>query len=140
MPDSVGLHQAQVATFRYDFADHGGAVGAITLDGSNVAGDGVNIPDDALILRAWVECVTAATSGGAATIALGITGNTDALIAATAYTDNKFDTPETVGALTAELPLKVNAAAGVDVIATVATAALTAGAFDVHVEYLPGQS
>lgn len=139
MPDSVGLHHPYVLTYRYDFDDHGGAVGAIELEGSAVNGAPDAIPDDAQILSVWLEPIEDLASGGLATVALGVTGNTDAFVAATAFDNTLFDGPDKVTALTNEVPLKVNAADGVQVIATVATAALTAGSFDVHVEVLPGR-
>lgn len=126
---------SQGLTFEYDFAALGGAAGALTLTLPS-AGGALTIPDNAIVTNAWIECITAATSGGAATIALGITGNTDCLIAATAYTDNMFDTPDTVVALTNELPLKTSAA--VSVLATIAGADLTAGKFRIHVLYREG--
>lgn len=141
MPDSVGLHQAQIATFRYNFADHGGAIGAIELDGAAINGNAAGgIPDDANILRVFIEPITDLTSGGSATVKLGITGNDDAFVAATAFDNTLFDGPNKWVALTNEVAgLKVNAANGVKVLATVATAALTGGSFDIHVEYLPGR-
>lgn len=135
----VGLHQAQIATFRYKFSEHGGAVGAIELTGAASGQDGNELPDNALILRAWTENLVAVAGGVGATIELGITGNTNAFEAATAITDASYATPGTIDSKAAELPLKVDNAAGVAVIATVAAAALTAGEFDVHVEYLPGR-
>jgi predicted outer membrane repeat protein len=122
------------ASFEYNFATHGGAVSAITL--SALSG---KLPDNALITGCYTECVTAMTSGGAADLKLGITGNDNAFEDTTAYTDNSYDTADTVDAKTAELPLKVNSATGVDVLLTVGTAALTAGRVLVHVEYMPGQ-
>ena len=120
------------ASFEYDFATHGGAVGAITL----TALSGV-LPDNAVITRCIQESITDLTSGGAATVKLGITGNDDAFLAATAYSDASFDV-DIVTSRAAELPLKVNAAAGVNALATIATAALTAGRFKLHVEWEPG--
>lgn len=128
---SVG-RGAATATFEYDFATHGGAVGAITL----TALSGV-LPDNAVITRCTQESITDLTSGGSATVKLGYTGNDDAFLAATAYTDASFDV-EIVTARNAEVPVKVNNASGVNVLATVATAALTAGKFRLHVEYVPG--
>ena len=133
-----GLHRAQFATFKYKFADHGGAQGAITLSTDNNELPNGKLPDNAQILRVRTECIEAVTSGGAATIKLGITGNDDAFEGATAYTDNSYDTPGTVDVKESEVPLKVDNSSGVSVLATVATADLTAGEFDVHVEYLPG--
>lgn len=106
--------------FTYDFAVQGGSTGAKTLTAANG-----QLPDNFCITTAYVECVTPATSSGAATIALGTTDTAEAFIAATAYTDNKFDTADNFAALTAAIPVKCDGAN--DVIATIADAALTAG-------------
>lgn len=124
-----------VRTFEYDFTRDGGAVSAISLTELDGESDST-LNDNDVILRCWTESVTAATSGGAATIALGFTGNADAFEAATAYTDNSYDTPDTIDAKESELPIKLSASS--NVIATIATAALTAGKFRVHVLVIPG--
>lgn len=123
---------AATASFEYDFGTHGGGTGAKTL----TAFSG-KLPDNAVIVSAYTEAVTSLTSGGAATVKIGITGNDDSFKAATAYNDASF-VAEAITAITAETPLKVNNASGVSVLATIATAALTAGKFRVHVDYIPG--
>jgi hypothetical protein len=135
---SLGLHDVKVATFKYKVGTQTGTAGVKTLTGVGTGVDGNKIPDNALILGCWTECIAAAASAGAATIALGITGNADAFAAAEAYTDNSYDTPGTVDAKANELPLKVDAAGGVDVIATIADATITGAEFDVHVQYVSG--
>ena len=131
---ALGTDQLKSLAFNYDFAVLGGAAGAITL--ANKAGTGAQtIPDNALIVRAYIEVVTAATSDGSATIMLGFTGDTNAFIAAT----RENTTPYTAGLLTeltAGIPIKTTGA--VSVLATVATADLTAGKFIVWVEYYEG--
>ena len=122
---------AATASFEYDFSVHGGAVGAITL--TALAG---MLPDNACIVGAYLEPLTDLTSSGSATVKIGVTGNDDALIAATAYNHASFDGPDKIVALTAEVPLKLTA--DCNVLATVATAALTAGKFRVHVDYIAG--
>ena len=129
------LHTAAVKSlkFQYDFADLGGATGAITLtDDADVA---QTIPDNAVITEAYLESVTTATSWGAATIKLGITGDDDCFIAATAFDNGEF-TATAISELTAGIPIRT--AAAVSVLATVATAALTAGKFNVWVKYFEG--
>lgn len=121
-----------VRTFEYDFATLGGATGAKTLVEINGEADG-KLNEGDMIVDVITECLTAATSGGAATIKLGITGNDDAFEAATAYTDDSYDTVNTLGRKITEMPLRVNTSGGVSVIATIGTAALTAGKFRVHV-------
>jgi len=120
--------------FQYDFADLGGATtAAITL--TDDADAAQTIPDNAVIVRAYIEGVTSATSGGSATVKLGITGDDDCLIAATDFDNGEFDAT-TVTALTAGIPIRTTAA--VSVLATVAAAALTAGKFNIWVEYYEG--
>jgi len=116
----------------YDFADFTGAQAAYTLTDPN--GGAVIIPDNAIITSVLYEKITALTSGGSATLALGITGNTDAFIAATAF-DNAAFTVEIVSQAN-EVPLKTSAA--VSVLATIATADLTAGKFRLHISYING--
>ncbi|NET97612.1 hypothetical protein, partial [Okeania sp. SIO1H2] len=58
----------------YDFAIHGGAISTITLDTAT-------IPDNAIITGAYVDVLTDPTSGGSATIALGLNTTTDVLAA-----------------------------------------------------------
>lgn len=137
MPAAPGEYRTIINTFRYDFAAQGGAIGAITLDGVGNGGTG-KIPDNAVITRAWSEVITPLASGGAATIALGITGTPAAFVAATAVADAGYASIDAVANRNAATPTKVNNAAGVSVLATVATAALTAGKVDIHVEYLQG--
>jgi len=120
--------------FQYDFADLGGAIAAIALtDDEDVA---MTIPDNAVILDpAQLEGITTTTSGGSSTIKLGITGNDDAFVAATAMDNGIYDSG-TVTDLVNENPLRTTAA--VSVLATIATATITAGKFNVWVHYLPG--
>lgn len=119
--------------FQYDFADLGGAQGAITL--TDDADAALTIPDNAVIVRAYVEALTSPTSGGAATIKLGVTGDDDCFIAATAFDNGEFDLTVNTE-MTAGIPVKTTAA--VSVLATVATADLTAGKFNIWVEYFEG--
>jgi hypothetical protein len=136
---AVGLHQAQVATFKFKvgtgYGEVTGTAGAKTMFGvGNGNADGT-LPDNALVTRAWIESVTLPVGVGA-TVKLGVTGNDDLFVAATAITDGMF-VVDAVTALTKEIPAKL--AADVHVLATVATATLTAGEFYVHVEYVPGE-
>ena len=123
--------QPKYLKFQYDFADLGGAQGAITL--TDDADAALTIPDNAVITRVTLDALTTATSEGSATIALGYTGATTAFIAATAYNNGEFD----AAACTA-LTAAHKTTAAVSVLATVATADLTAGKFNVYVEYIEG--
>jgi hypothetical protein len=129
--DGAG-RKPRVRTFEYAFGTLGGTTGAKNLVEIN-GEDDAKLNQDELIIGCVTECITAATSGGAATIKLGITGNDDCFEGATAYTDNSFDTVDTVDVKESELPLKITTAGGVNVVATIAGAALTAGVFRVYV-------
>lgn len=121
--------RVKVRVFRYSFATDGGAVGDITLRGQA-------LPAGALVHDAYVRVTTAVTSGGSATIALKIEGAADL---------NAADAIASIGALGARKLDKMtdDAARPVttalrSVVATVGTAALTAGVFNVVVHYTVG--
>ena len=100
--------QKVTAKATYNFATDAGGTGARTLAISEA------IPNDAIIVACYSHCKTACTSGGSATIAITAGGVT--LSPLTAFTNNAYDT-----------------AIGI----TVATAPLTAGLFDIYVDYIP---
>lgn len=117
------------AKFYYDFDTDGGAVGAITLRGPS-------LPTGAVITGGYLYNTTAWTSGGSATISLGIlTDDVAGIKAATAVA--------TVGAAGAIALIQTGVAANVseittasrDITMTIAVAALTAGASCLVVEY-----
>lgn len=123
----------KVAIFKYDFTELGGAQGAVTL--TNNLGKASTLPDNAIITGAHLEVESPALSGGSATIALGITGNTDAFIAATAYNNAAFGAGG-ISSQANDLPLKLDGAKSV--LATIATADLIAGEFRLYVSYIVG--
>lgn len=127
-------HVIVTREFIYDFNIDGGAVGSISLKGG-VTGAASTLPAGAIITGVRTRCLTAATSGGAATIALGITGTTDAFEAATAYTDNSYDTVGTLDFKNPSAPVLITSA-DTSIVATIATAALTAGRFKVYVDVM----
>lgn len=109
----------KTAKATYDFAKHGGATGTITLP--------LAIPTGSVVARVFVKPITAATSGGSATIALALGGV--AVKAATAFDNASYTASNIIystGAATS------TAAALTFVIAA---AALTAGKYDIVVEY-----
>ncbi len=132
MPYTGGFPHASEMKFargRYDFAVDGGAVGDIDLTAT------AQIPANAYIFSSVIEVETALNSGGSATVALKVEGAAD-ILAATAYgsspwstTGRKSGIPVGTGATT----VKTTAARKIQ--ATIATAALTAGVFDVVVGY-----
>lgn len=110
----------------YNFTDDAGAQGTFTI--YTVTGD--------VYVQMFGLCQVLMDSGGAATIELGIAGNTAALIAQTTATDlDQFETWQDAGpeANPGAVPLDARGfviANGADVILTVATADLTAGDID----------
>jgi len=111
--------------FKYDFAELGGAVGAIAL------GD---LPDNFIVTEMFLHIDTTITSGGTPTIVIGEDGGGDA----DGYFANFFGTPSAGtalkdgGALLSDGVHKV-ASAQDGLTITVGTAALTAGVFRVFV-------
>lgn len=136
--DSIGNtetdgNQPKHLTFLYDFGVAGGAVSAITL--TDAAGAAQTIPGNAIVTNVVFEEITTLASSGSATVALGILGNTDAFIAGTAFDNAAFTAA--VSSKNNEVPLK-NGVAPVAILATIGTAALTAGKFKLYVEYKEG--
>ena len=117
----------------YNFTDDAGAQGAFAI--YTVTGD--------VEVRVYGLCQVLMDSGGAATIELGIAGNTAALIAQTTATD--LDQYETWQDATPEAnpgPVALDArgfviANGADVILTVGAADLTAGDCDFVCRWWP---
>lgn len=106
-----------------------GATGASTL--FTVTGD--------VLVRVFAICSADLTSGGAATIEVGIAGNTAALIAQSTATDIDagevwIDTsPGTIQALPSQYIL----ANGTDIIQTIATTTVTGGVLDYYALWTP---
>lgn len=133
MPYKGGYPRAtpvQTVRGRYDFAVDGGAVGDIDLT------LGAVIPTNAIILGGFVEVDTAVTSGGSATVAVKTEGAGD-IVAAAAVSGAPWSTTgrkSVVPVFTGATTVKTTAARKIQ--ATVATAALTAGVFDVVLFYV----
>jgi hypothetical protein len=127
--------QKGVLTAVYDFAALGGAVGDILL--IDDAGNPAVLPDDAVVVRSYVEAITALDSAGdTATAALKLQAAGD-ILAATAQADLGAGVfveglqdgyAGTFLKLTAERQLKL----------TVGTEALTAGKLRVYLEWVQG--
>jgi len=133
--DKLGPAIIKSLKFQYDFADLGGAVGAITLtDDANAA---LTIPDNAVIIGCDIEMLTAFTSGGSATVAVGYTGQTDDFLAALAM-DHASWAIAKIKVAENDLPVKTTAA--VSVLFTIATAALTAGKCNLWVRFFEGDA
>lgn len=129
---SGGLAVIGNAKMTYDFAVDGGAIATITPANSPT------LPLGAIILGGVVDILTTLTSGGSATIALGLGSGAQvaALKGATAVATWAAGMTGIVlvPVFTAATYVKVAAATALTL--TVATAALTAGKFNVNVAYL----
>ena len=117
----------RVAIFEYDFADLGGVVGDINLNGLAFPGT------DFMMDRILVNAITAPTSGGSATIAIVLGGTT--VLSATAFDNTLFNNTANLKRITLSAPVKITARTTNKI--TIATAALTAGRFMLYVPYGP---
>ncbi len=130
--------QSKTLLFLYDFGTQGGAQGAITL--TDTSGAAQQIPDNAVITKAVIEVETPAAGSGA-TVAIGITGNTDAFINSTAGAVGTYSSGAVIDMTYRssngnDLPLKTTAARSV--LATIGSADLTAGKLRVYVQFYEG--
>lgn len=128
MQSGGGALQEVKAT--YDFSVDGGAVGAITLKASPL------IPANAIIFGGFIYGITTPTSAGAATIAVGLGTGAQAAALKAAANDETYAAGSTLAIIpvfTAASVVKVAAESKITI--TVATAALNAGKFSVHLFY-----
>jgi hypothetical protein len=124
----VGLGRAKPAVGYYEFAQDGGAVGDIVLRGDS-------IPAGAIIVDALLHVDTALNSGGSATIAIKTEGAAD-INAADAFGGAPWSTTGAKRADFTATSAPVKTTAKRSIVATVGTAALTAGKFTVVVWYV----
>ena len=131
---AVDVGQWRHAIGNYNFTDDTGAAAAYTI--FTVTGD--------VMVQVFGLCQVLMDSGGAATIAVGIAGNTAAIIAQTTATDlDAYETwqdagPEAnPGNVVTALGAYFVIANGADIILTVGAADLTAGDCDFHAFWLP---
>lgn len=134
--------QQRAVRCTYDFANQGGAIGALNLasattDALNKPKTSCMIPKGAIVMEVLVDTVTALTSGGSATLALSTGQSANDILGATgyaSYTGILAGTP--VG--TAATAIKMTADRTPTV--TIATAAVTAGKFYVIINYNVSQT
>jgi len=123
-------NEEQTIKVRYDFAVDGGATGAFNI---------FTAESDCIITDFHALVKTTATSGGSATVAVGVTGSTSAFVTTTqgavanltanaVFQANVVLTEGTPN--TAAFPLPRRLASGESVLMTIGTAALTAGVVD----------
>lgn len=119
------------AVYDYVFSRDGGAVGTFLLRGPV-------LPDNAIIVDAYIDNVVVPTSGGSATIGLGFASTTD-INAEDAISGAPWSTTGQKDADAGPDPgdettfIKLSAAVGLQI--TIGVAALTAGQFFVVVNY-----
>jgi hypothetical protein len=122
-----------VAQAKYNFANDGGAIGAITPAISD------SIPANAIVMGAIINSPTAVTSAGSATISIGTTAGSGAatILAATAKASFSIDAIQYYLAGTGPFgaaAFKMSATGQINL--TVAVAALTAGLIEIFVFYV----
>ena len=129
MPVIEGTSRLKAAVAEYDFATDGGAVGSITLRSGDSLGNW--IPAGAVITGGYLDVLVAATSGGAATVAITSEGAGDILAAAAvaSLTTGRKSLTVAPGSGSVKTTVPRN------LVATIATAALTAGRFRLVVHY-----
>jgi hypothetical protein len=113
---------------RWDFAVDAGAIGSTNMTS-------IQIPSGAVIVSGYVEVNTAATSGGAGTLAITVEGAGD-IVAAAAVSGAPWSTTgrkSVIPVATGATSVKTTAARYI--VATIAAATLTAGQVDVVLFY-----
>lgn len=129
------LGNTQEKTLVFEWERSAGANDTVATHALTGVGGGAPtpIPDNAVITNVTIEAITATTSGGSATIALGYTSQGAAFLAAIRE-NNAMWVADTV---TSGGPIAVHGktAQAEGVTMTIATAALTAGKFNVWVTY-----
>lgn len=107
----------------YDYDVHGGAIGTITLP--------LDLPDNAIVHDGLIDVVTAPTSDGSATIALGLNTTTDLKTATAIASYSGIVAMIPVG--TAATAVKLTADRSLQL--TIGAAALTAGKLNIFMNY-----
>lgn len=132
MPDLTVAAQ-RIARGNWNFTDDTGAAGSFTI--FTITGD--------VLLEVFGVCNTALTSGGVATIELGVSGNTAVLIAQATATDLIADeiwhdaTPTTKVEQIANTTRQFIVTNGQDALFKITTADLTAGDIDFYALWRP---
>ena len=128
----AGLH---ITKFTFDTAAND-ATSPTPVSNKTVAAHplAVTIPDNAIVIGGHVDVIAAVTSGGSATVAIGLVSGTDLLVA-TAVASLGLAAQVPMAAVKTA-PIKLSAEKAVTV--TVGTAALTAGKFDGYIVWMEG--
>lgn len=133
LTEGLNASRLKIARGDYNFATDGGAIGNINLMGQT-------IPAGAVIIGGHVNVQTVCTSGGAATIALAVETAGDLVPNTVAIASWTLGLKQIKAGTTAGAALAASASilttAARDIVMTIATAALTAGRFQVVLLYL----
>lgn len=124
-------HQVRMIKAIYDFSVLGGAVSTVNLKG--IDGQNVILPKNAIVTDCLIDVITAGTTSASGTMAIGTgqsTNDLKAALAAASYTGVLACVP--VG--TAATAIKMTADR--TVTGTIATGALTAGKWNVLIQYV----
>ncbi len=130
--DQVVLNKVQTIKCKYSYAIQGGSTTAVKVLKATDGSDCV-IPDNAIIIKVLVDVYTPVTSGGSATLSLGLPSGATVLKASTAvasFTGIMDGTP----AYTAATAVKMTANGSPRL--AVGSSALTGGAFNVFISYV----
>lgn len=119
--------------YEYDFAKQGGAIGALTLSGPS-------LPEGAVIVDSYIDVRTVPTSGGSATISVGIVSaidlnSVDAISGAPWSSTGQVDPDNGPSAGAESGYIRITSSDFRVVRITVAVADLTAGKFFVVLVY-----
>ena len=125
--------QSKMLVFQYVGEGSSLTVGAKTLVDAADGTSALQIPANAILKAFYVDVIVPFASSGSATIALGVTGDADAILSATAF-DNAALVAATAGWETTNVGVKDSSAK--DVILTIGTAALTDGSANIYIEYV----
>ncbi len=125
-------NEEQVLKVRYDFSVDGGATGALDI---------FEALEDVIITGFHSVVKTAATSGGSATLKVGITGDDDLFMTTTQgavanLTLGAAIFPAVVEGTPNVIACPVKLASGAKVLQTIGTAALTAGVVEYTIKYM----
>lgn len=125
-------NRVKVARYDYDFAVNAGAQSTIALGSSGI------IPSGAIVIGGFINVTTAVTSAGAATIAVQVEGAGD-IVATTGKASwtlglKNILPADTSGSITAATIVKTTAARDASIV--IATADLTAGKFQVVLQFI----
>ena len=132
LADLAGLH---VTKFTFDTEANDNAATPASNAEMGAHPMAVSVPDNAIVISGHVDVITAVTSGGSATVAIGLVSGVD-LLAATAKASLTLAAQVPMAAVKTA-PIKLSAEKAVTV--TVGGAALTAGKLNGYIIWMEGE-